>query len=391
MKRRHSAVLRTGNHAILLLGLLIGSVTFAQSRPSPPDVLSFQGTLVGADGTAIGASGTVNIPVVFRVFTRATGGQLLWSEQQTLAVREGVFSTLLGEGSVFANEPRPPLSSIFEASNASDRYVEVTVRGAAGGEADATVEPRTRLVSGAYSLLASRARTAEDMVNADGRSLLTPSGDRVGINKSNPAANLDVAGSMAARGWNVRQTLTVAGTAEGGGFNGLGMAPVGSILMWTGTTPPTGWVFCDGSVVAGVSTPDLRGRFVLGAGNGQGLTSRSLNQTGGEEGHVLTTSEMPRHSHSVAYSGQTTGELFGWGMGWLGDHEYRSAIVGNSLATQSSSTPNRARLGSSDTSQAGGHAHDFDIPAFGSMTQGEGRPHNTMPPFYVLAFIMRVQ
>lgn len=62
------------------------------------------------------------------------------------------------------------------------------------------------------------------------------------------------------------------------------------IIMWSGSIAniPTGWYLCDGSN----GTPDLRGKFVLGAGG-----AYSVNATGGEETHVLTESEMPSHTH----------------------------------------------------------------------------------------------
>jgi acyl-CoA synthetase (NDP forming) len=53
-------------------------------------------------------------------------------------------------------------------------------------------------------------------------------------------------------------------TTTGGGF-----IPVRGIIMFSGasTDVPTGWALCDGKTNTGVVTPDLRGRFVLGAGN----------------------------------------------------------------------------------------------------------------------------
>ena len=46
---------------------------------------------------------------------------------------------------------------------------------------------------------------------------------------------------------------------------GAAPIPLGGIIMWSGTVPPTGWAVCDGSISNGVQTPDLRGRFVVGA------------------------------------------------------------------------------------------------------------------------------
>ncbi len=360
----------------------------AQSRPEPPDVLLFEGSMVGPDGAVIGASNPVNYPVVFRVFDRLVGGQLLWSEQQTVSVYQGAFSALLGEGSAYANEPRTPLSSVFRSSTASDRYVEVTLRGAGAGMTDVTVAPRTRLAAGAYSMLATHARTAQDLVNRNGQAVLTPVGDKVGINRGNPSATLDVAGSFQATGLVVAGASSGAGTVDAVAFDGLGMAPVGSVVMWTGSTPPRGWVLCDGSVVSGVATPDLRGRFVIGAGNGPGLSARGLGQAGGSEAHTLTANEIPHHRHSSNFGGETSDGRFGYGT-----HEYRVALGSGGTFNNwgsSASLPNQ-KIGKDDTSFAGDHSHRVDVPGFQSSASGEGRPHSNMPPFYVLAFIMRVQ
>lgn len=50
-------------------------------------------------------------------------------------------------------------------------------------------------------------------------------------------------------------------------LSGATPIPLGGIIMWSGITPPDGWAICDGDVVNGVQTPDLRGRFVVGAGD----------------------------------------------------------------------------------------------------------------------------
>lgn len=81
-----------------------------------------------------------------------------------------------------------------------------------------------------------------------------------------------------------------------------------------------GWVPCDGRLLNvtqnaalfsllgttyggnGVSTfavPDLRGRVIVGAGEGPGLTVRTLGQTGGSETATLLNSNLPAHTHTV--------------------------------------------------------------------------------------------
>jgi microcystin-dependent protein len=97
--------------------------------------------------------------------------------------------------------------------------------------------------------------------------------------------------------------------------------PSGTIVAFAGNTVPAGWSLCDGSAISrtayallfatvgisfgggdGINTfnlPDLRGRSVLGAGQGLGLTDRILGQTLGEESHTLTLAEIPRHRHLI--------------------------------------------------------------------------------------------
>lgn len=376
---------------LVWMGMVLATKAHGQARPEAPGLLTFQGSLVGADGVGIGETEAVNYPVVFRIFDAATGGRLLWSEQQAVSVRKGAFSVILGEGNPFSNEPRPSLAALFESGTASDRFVEMTVRGTAEGEADATVEPRTRLLTTAYALLANRARTAQDMVNGNGVPIVRPLQDRVGVNTSSPQAALDVAGSIMAKGLEARQNLTVTGSVEAGGLNGPGMAPVGTVIMWSSENPPVGWVLCDGSVVNGVATPDLRGRFILGAGSGPGLTSRSLNDRGGAEAYALNASQIPWHDHRVTYDASTS-------TAGSSSHSYRSATAGDFVMPHPRELVGifygdaiNAEMAMADTSTSGLHRHAFDIPGAWSSSRAPARPHNTMPPFYVLTFIMRVR
>jgi microcystin-dependent protein len=75
--------------------------------------------------------------------------------------------------------------------------------------------------------------------------------------------------------------------------------PIGSIIMWFGTVGniPTGWAVCDGTN----GTPDLRDRFVVGAGS-----TYSVGDTGGVNAVALTTAEIPSHTHSISGSGTTS-------------------------------------------------------------------------------------
>ena len=95
---------------------------------------------------------------------------------------------------------------------------------------------------------------------------------------------------------------------------------IGQIMMFGGNFAPRGWALCDGQLLPIASNsalfsilgttyggdgrttfglPDLRGRFAMHAGNGPGLTPRSLGAKGGAEKHTMTVQEMPSHNHSM--------------------------------------------------------------------------------------------
>lgn len=133
-------------------------------------------------------------------------------------------------------------------------------------------------------------------------------------------------------------------SAEGDGI------PSGGIIMWSGNVIPSGWLLCDGTE----GTPDLRDRFVLGWG------SRNIGDVGGEEMHTLKVSELPSHSHIAGALKVTINTI---------DGEVKSST------------------GLSSGSYAG-EGRDISVTGMTEYT-GSGVAHNNMPPYYVLAFIMK--
>ncbi len=97
---------------------------------------------------------------------------------------------------------------------------------------------------------------------------------------------------------------------------------IGEITMFSGNFAPMGWAFCDGSIQNisdndalfnligttfggdGQSTfalPDLRSRVPIHAGtNPQTGTTYTLGQSQGVELVILTTPQMPAHSHALS-------------------------------------------------------------------------------------------
>jgi len=103
------------------------------------------------------------------------------------------------------------------------------------------------------------------------------------------------------------------------------LSSLGWLVPYITSAPPTGCLPADGSGYLredypdlydaldsafitdadNFVTPDLRGRAAIGAGEGDALTERFVGETGGEETHQLTTTEMPSHTHGVIDPGHS--------------------------------------------------------------------------------------
>lgn len=482
---------------------------------APADLMTYQGYLVDANGTALANGNPVNYTVVFRIYAASSGGSSLWSESQTVTVDKGNFSVVLGEGVQEGSEPKGPLSALFASPNASDRFIGITVKGLSGG--DPEIMPRLRLLPSPYAFLA---RSANGLVAADGTPLLVPDSGRLRLSQAiqstggnlrgvgavdlqvlrspsqpvqvasgrastlsggenntaagelsvvsggsgNTAAGLNavalggtgnaasgaystVAGgrqnsasgdyafaagrragalhlgsfvwsdgqdadfaSTGANQFMVRASggaaintspeagvaLKVAGklkadSAEATSFtvgtlqattiSGFGSVPTGGIIMWSGSESavPAGWALCNGQTVNGRPTPDLRGKFVIGSSG-----SYPVNAQGGNSTATLTQTHLPTHAHSASGSVSSDGAH---------THPFRSftaAFKYSGDATEGSTkNVGRGDFIDSDAVRSGGsHSHSFSVT---TTSTGLGQAFSIMPPYYALAFIMRVQ
>ena len=165
--------------ALLLILALAPRAAHAQATPNPPERLSYQGYVTDATGTALGTNAPKNYDVIFRIYDAQTAGNLKWAEQQTVTVDKGYFSVLLGEGTQQFPASPVNLSTFFAAPDASDRYVEFTVKGIGSGGADVTILPRLRLLTSPYAFLA---KNAAALISPNGASLVTSANGQLTVN-----------------------------------------------------------------------------------------------------------------------------------------------------------------------------------------------------------------
>lgn len=130
--------------------------------------------------------------------------------------------------------------------------------------------------------------------------------------------------------------------------NSASSVPTGLIAMFSGTTPPNGWAFCDGMS----GRPNLLGRFVVGY-DPSNQDYNTIGNMGGEALVTLTLDQIPPHSHKITFKEEK------WG-----DNANNRPF------------PNHTRPDS-------GYTADTQVT-------GGGSPHENRPPYFVLAYIIKL-
>jgi microcystin-dependent protein len=147
--------------------------------------------------------------------------------------------------------------------------------------------------------------------------------------------------------------------------------------MWAGALNniPTGWGLCNGSLYGTIQSPDLTSRFVVGAGqsvtNYPYVTQYNVGDYGGEEFHQLSLSEIPSHNHNI-FSGQ----------GRSNSDYYGNGVAVGSYTSYNTNNPLTTNL---NWALQGGDLNNED-PNTGYPNT---LPHNNMPPYYALAYIIK--
>ena len=180
---------------------------------------------------------------------------------------------------------------------------------------------------------------------------------------NSPALTGTPTAPTATAGTNTTQIATTAFALANG-------VPSGAILLWSGSIAsiPSGWVLCNGSS----GTPDLRNRFVVGAGS-----TYAVGATGGSADATLVS-----HSHSVSDPGHAHG---------VSDPGHVHGIQGSiqTLGT-AGSVGTWVNIGSQNSYGATtGISIQGNTTGISIASAGSSATNANLPPYYALAYIMK--
>ena len=259
--------------------------------------------------------------------------------------------------------------------------------------------------------------------------------DNLDISESlNIDGNLDISGSL-----NINEITIIekdkihfiqGDISNTGSYYGYGTVPIGGIIMWSGTEIPYGWTFCDGTN----DKPNLSGRFIMSSTYsnenitiGQEDGSYNIQQTGGKQYVILEDEEMPSHNHSIDVTvdlihKHTNDKSVNTNISTNAvelnhNHNWDDEFAEKTGPSNEQNDTNDIRdirgggnrnegtwddEGDNNTGNSGAHLHQVNIQHIHNIKAanithshncgdaGNEGSHENLPPYYVLAFIMRI-
>ena len=232
-----------------------------------PQQLAHQGRLLDDAGVPVEGDHAL----AFKLHDSVEGGSVLWEESIDVSFDNGFYSVTLG-----TDEEGNPIDT--ELLSQHPLFLDLAVDGGAA------MSPRHEILSVPYAMMADTCENVSggvvdaSEIRVDGTPVITEGGTWTG--ESPPVDWSDITGIP--EGFSdgidddthlseseVEAFLTdepvalAAGSTIGGTSIATGSTvPSGGIIMWSGAEVPEGWALCDGAS----GTPDLRDRFVVGAG-----------------------------------------------------------------------------------------------------------------------------
>jgi len=311
-----------------------------------------------------------------------------------------------------------------QASLSVGHYEMLIFSGSPGGTTTVTISPNT--VEKMYFIRNTSNQTLTFTQGSGGNISIPASSAEIiycdgagGTAKVSSLTDSLTASSVAITGGSISglSSMSVSGTVTATLFSGTGTVVAGTIILWSGAVGaiPSGWALCNGTS----GTPDLRGRFVVGAGTGGAY---AVGATGGQ--NAITS--VPAHTHSFsATTASSGGHVHTATLSTDGSHSHsgNTSTEGNhthpistfNTYDANATTPRQASTlgGGSNIPQStagGAHTHNVSLNANTNHTHtvsmtGAGSHDHTftgtsdssgsasvsiLPLYYALCYIMRL-
>lgn len=348
----------TGNQSINGNLLVTGTTTLvgalgASTATFSGAISSVSPTFTGTPTAPTAISGTNTTQIATTAFVQNVAGNLGTMSTQNANNVNITGGTINGTsiGATTAASIRGTTGTFTGALSATSGVFSGAVSGTTGTFSGA-VSGTTGTFSGAMSA-ASLAGSAAAGVGASGTWNIAILG--------NAATATNVTGTIASGVTATTQAVSTDNTTVATTAFVRDIIPAGVILLWSGSIAniPSGWVLCDGTN----STPDLRNRFIVGAGS-----AYAVNATGGSADAIVVS-----HTHTASSSVSDPGHFHtgvaspnGANINWVG-------TGGASLLVNAQSNSNSTGITVTTTNS----------------TEGSSATNANLPPYYALAYIMK--
>ena len=328
MKPKQHLTAPLGILALLLTCILAAPAAHGAAATShPPERMTYQGYLVDANGVPLGNTAPINTSVIFRIWKVATGSvaaNRMWTEQQTVTIDKGYFSVVLGDGNQFETEAHGDLSAVFSGSDASDRFLGLTIPDIMGAN---ELLPRITLVPSPYAFLARYANGIAD--DANGEFALTNTTSALRITKTiqtlggnargtqavdmqdNRSSNSQVAsGNYSVVSGGRRNTASGADSVVGGGYQNVASGNYSAVPGGLQNTASGLYSFAAGRA----ARAQHQGSFVWADSGSTTFSSSGNNQflvkaSGGVGINTANATLMSGNALTVSGNAEVTGTL----------------------------------------------------------------------------------
>lgn len=211
----------------------------------------------------------------------------------------------------------------------------------------------------------SEEKILEDLVDLD---MFTKTENGVNITANNITANCISSSnnkfSLDSDGNLIVETITArSSSSQSINFNNI--YPVGSIYMNVTNVNPT--------TLFGGTWQQIQDSFLLACGS-----TYENGATGGEASHILTTSEMPSHTHTQASCTNSGNHKHGTRGQWMTSGNNNRCVAYQDISSDPTQTNSAIR-------PAGDHTHTITLE-----NTGGGEAHNNMPPYLAVYVWKRI-